>query len=92
MVSNTCERCPHCGADIQQQVFNSLSPKEKEAMLAPKRRAFIIYCILGEAALIIPGIVALTGDYPQVDLAILCFVFAFVLLLVFIGRATGKLG
>lgn len=38
MVSDTCEKCPNCGADIQQQIFDSLSPEEQEEILKQQRR------------------------------------------------------
>ena len=30
-VSDTCDTCPNCGADIQQQIYDSLSEEEKRA-------------------------------------------------------------
>lgn len=35
-VSDTCNTCPKCGADIQQQVYDSLSDKEKAAIEADR--------------------------------------------------------
>jgi hypothetical protein len=33
-VSDSCQTCPNCGADIQQQVYDSLSDEEKAALEA----------------------------------------------------------
>ena len=37
-VSDTCETCPNCGADIQQQIYDSLSDEEKMAYDAEFRK------------------------------------------------------
>ena len=35
-VSDSTETCPNCGADIQQQIYDSLSNEEKEAIEADR--------------------------------------------------------
>lgn len=45
-VSDTCNTCPKCGADIQQQIYDSLSDEEKAAIEADRNNV-IKWILLG---------------------------------------------
>lgn len=63
-VSDTCETCPNCGANIQQQIYDSLSDEEKEAYDADANHLFGAYrwlCLCVTILCVIGAFGALVG-------------------------------
>lgn len=62
-VSDTAQNCPNCGADIQQQIFDSLSPEEQREVLAPRKRILMIYEGIAVVGLLGMAIILLGGGH-----------------------------
>ena len=94
-VSDTCQNCPNCGADIQQQVYDSLSDEEKAALDAGDnsvRKWVDLVLLIGAVTLTISetkGIAEFGGDIFMYFLLIMCYAVSIFLAVVTFRRFFG---
>ncbi len=95
-VSDSCQTCPNCGADIQQQVYDSLSDEEKAALDAGNNNVMKwvdLVLLIGAVTLTISQ----TKDLAEIDadvfiyfLLIMCYAVSIFLAVVTFKRFFGK--
>lgn len=90
-VSDTAQNCPNCGADIQQQIFDSLSPEEQREVLAPHERMNLVYLGLGVVTFLGLAIYNFVDEYGSVFLGVFFLLLALFLVIVYFHIKKGNL-
>ncbi len=90
-VSDTAQNCPNCGADIQQQIFDSLSPEEQREVLAPRERARLIYA--GGLVVTFLGLAinCFVDEYVPAWKGVLFLLLALIVVIVYVHAKKGNL-
>lgn len=91
-VSDTCETCPKCGADIQQQIYDNLPPEEKSVAYFGRnaKTMFLSVCFIVISIIAWYGVVELNNEAGGAGfgiwvLTILITIFAVIGVIVTIG-------